>query len=618
MLAGSTTCHAQSSAPGPGDAAELGTFLDGLHAGLGATHHVAGMAVAVVRDGRVLLLRGYGYADIEHRRAVDPRKTLFRIGAISATLTWLAVMQSVAEGRLDLNAPIDQSLPEELQVLSPWRVQPTLKDLMSHTAGYDDMPIIGLLRHAPYRGTLSDALAEQPALLVRKPGELVSYSNYGAALAGYLVERSSGMSWEQYVEQRILRPLGVAGLTVRQPVPDDLGADLATGYQWRDGRLSPQGFEYIPLAPSGGASASAEAMASYMNCLLNYTQGPTERLLPEWAGHEIFEPHYRGAPRLGAWLHGFYELRPAGPRVYGHDGATRWFHALMALLPESRTGIFIAVNTDAGAAVPKRVYKAFLDRYYPRAMASVPAQWNGAGKRARAVEGWYLSTRLPRRSPARILALGACFHVRRDGASGVVASGPGLPDPLHYVELEPWVYRDPYGEDLLVFRLGKDGQPDVAFVSTDPAAAYGRTAAWINPWLQFGIAGYGVVTILIALVAYPVVVLRGHFSPPAVDRRVRGAQLMAWLACLAYTVCLAALAVYCGNPSEALFGLPPALVMMEWSARAGAVLTVLAAAFSAILWARRIGQTGMRVAYTLVVCGEVTLALWMARWNLFG
>ena len=333
----------------------------------GAAQHLSGMTVAVVRDGEVLLVRGYGYADIAKRTAVDPEHTLFRIGSITNTFTWTAVMQLVAEGRLDVNAPIDQFLTDELDIRSPWGASPTLRDLMTHTPGYEDVPVVGLFRHAPYPGSLRDALLEIQPVIVRQPGTLVSYSNYGSAQAGYVVERISGVNWDSYVESQILKPLGMEDATFAQPLPPELAPHIATGYRWSDGAFRPQGFEYVPLAPAGAGSASAAAMARFMLAHLQDGRYGDARIMPEWTARQMREPLYRAAPQVGAWLHGFCELRPAGPRVYGQSGSTLWFHSLMALFPESNTGLFFSFNSDTGKLARDQVYKAFLEPVLPAA-----------------------------------------------------------------------------------------------------------------------------------------------------------------------------------------------------------------------------------------------------------
>jgi CubicO group peptidase (beta-lactamase class C family) len=617
LVWGTASAQVQAPAqPGPRDRTELATFFDGLYAGLERAHHLSGMSVAVVRDGEVILLKGYGYANVEQRTPVDAERTLFRIGSITKALTWTAVMQLSAEGNIDLNAPVDQFLPEELYVRSPWKVTPTLHDLMDHTPGYDDVTVVGLFRHHPYKRALQDALAETLPVIVRKPGEMVSYSNYGAALAGFIVERVSNISWERYVENRILTPLGMSNASVQQPVTPDLAAQMATGYRWTNGELKPQGFEYIALAPAGGASASAGAMAHFMLAHLQDGRYGTERILPEWAARQMHEPLYRAAPQLGAWLHGLYELRSAAPRVYGHGGDTLWFHSLMALFPETSTGLFVSFNSDSGAPARDEVYQAFLARYYPQPEPATPRLLDGAAGRSAAASGWFLPTRLPRRSAARLLALVNAMSIEKEGPNRLAAGGPGLTTPMHFIEVEPWVYREIRGQDLLVLRPAQDGAPQYAFLSSNPASAFERISPLWSPPVQITLAALAGLGILISVFGYPIAAIRGAITGFKLQDEVRVAHVVAWVASVTLSVGILCFLYYLQDPQEILFGIPGSLDAAEWCGRIGAALTVMSAASVVILWARGLGRPGGRVGHTLVVVCQVVLALWAARWNL--
>jgi len=618
LTSGASICAQTLPQPGPRDPAEMATFFDGLYSGLERAHHLSGMTLAVVRDGKVLLLRGYGHADIEKRTPVDPEHTLFRVGSISKTFIWISIMQLVAAGRLDLNAPIDQFMPDDLDVRSPWHTWPTMRNLMTHTPGYEDVPIVGLFRHAPFRGSLEDALRESQPVMVRKPGTMVSYSNYGSAQAGYILERVSGISVESYVENQIFRPLGMDDATFRQPLPDELAPHMAVGYEWADGELKPQGFEYVPLAPAGACSASAAAMARFMIAQLQDGRYGDEHILPEWTARRMREPLYRAAPQLGAWLYGFYEMRPAGPRVYGHNGSTLWFHSLMALFPESGTGLFFSINSDTGRMARDEIYKAFLNRYYPQPELVTPALLPGAAARSAACAGWYGSTRVPRRTEARIIALGAEADIRQEGPGHLVAGGPAFQTPLHLVEIEPWVYREARGQELVVFQ-SKDGKaPRVFNWSANPGAAYERTSWLLSPPVQTVIAGLGLIGVLIALFGYPVALLRYRTLHREIDMRVRAAHAISWMAAVAFSVGIGGVMVFLQDVQQLAFGLPTSLVVAAWAGRVACALAVISAASAVILWSRRMGGFGGRLAHTLAVLCQAILGIWAARWGLLG
>src|SRR5829696_7036836 len=169
---------APSQQQGPTDPAELEAFLDKLLGKEMEKHHIAGAAVSVVKDGELFFAKGYGDADVENHIPVDPERTNFRIGSIAKLFTWTAVMQLAEQGKLDLDADINTYLDFRIPDTYPQPI--TLKDLMTHTAGFEDLYYERLAKDPndllPPREWL---ISHMPAR-VRPPGKVAAYSNYGA------------------------------------------------------------------------------------------------------------------------------------------------------------------------------------------------------------------------------------------------------------------------------------------------------------------------------------------------------------------------------------------------------------------------------------------------------
>jgi hypothetical protein len=359
-------------------------------------------------------------------------------------------------------------------------------------------------------------------------------------------------------------------------------------------------------------------MAHFMLAHLQDGRYGNERILPEWAARQMHEPLYRAAPQLGAWLHGLYELRPASPRAYGHAGDTLWFHSLMALFPETNAGLFVSFNSDSGEPARGEVYKAFLARYYPQPELEAPKLLSGAEGRSAASAGWFVSTRVPRRTPARLMALVNTLSIEKEGPNRLEVSGPALNVPMHFMEVEPWVYREMRGQELLVLRPAQASSTQYAFLSSNPGNAFERISPLRSPPIQFAIAGLAGIGILISVFGYPIAALHGAILCIKVDSRVRAAQIATWSASTAFAVGILCIIYYLQDPQEIVFGLPGSLRLAEWSGRIGSAFTVISAASVVIVWARGLGRTGSRVAHTLVVVCQVTMALWAARWSLLG
>jgi CubicO group peptidase (beta-lactamase class C family) len=177
----------------------------------------------VVKDGEVLFARGYGKADIAKDEPVVADETLFPMASLSKLFTATAVMQLAEEGKLDLNEDVNVYL-DDVEVPDTYPGRPvTLRHLLTHTAGFEDRFTGSVARDASDLD-LGEHLSKGMPARVRPPGEVMAYSNYGIALAGHVVEEASGVSFERYIEQNVLGPLGMESTTFAQPPP--LGLNL--------------------------------------------------------------------------------------------------------------------------------------------------------------------------------------------------------------------------------------------------------------------------------------------------------------------------------------------------------------------------------------------------------
>jgi CubicO group peptidase (beta-lactamase class C family) len=138
----------------------------------------------------------------------------------------------------------------------------TAAHLLTHTAGFEDRWIGSATRDPGELEPLSRALADAMPQRVEAPGGVHSYSNFGAGLAGHLVEQVSGLPFDQFVEENILHPLGMEGTTFRQPLPEALATNMATGYTYTNGTLEVVPLIYEKLAPAGAATLTPRPQCS--------------------------------------------------------------------------------------------------------------------------------------------------------------------------------------------------------------------------------------------------------------------------------------------------------------------------------------------------------------------
>ncbi|HHY09766.1 MAG TPA: beta-lactamase family protein, partial [Firmicutes bacterium] len=303
------------------DETDLAAFFAGIFAAQMEQYRVPGIAAAVVQNGEIIFSQGYGAADLEKQTAVDPKTTLHRAGSNTKLLTWTAVMQLFERGLLDLqrdiNDYLDFTVPEKLSNGQP--APPiTLHHLLTHTAGLEEtINLIRVLQPedlAPLGEYLSDNLPGR----VFPPGTIMSYSNYGTALAGYIVERVSGQPFIEYIEENILQPLQMKASTLHQPLPEKLAKQMSRGYIYKEGKYYPGDFEYIQVYPAGALTSSAEDMANLMLAFLQLGAFGEERILREETALLMQETHFSSQPHLAGMAYGFIEAEVNGLRALTH------------------------------------------------------------------------------------------------------------------------------------------------------------------------------------------------------------------------------------------------------------------------------------------------------------
>ena len=396
-----TVVDEPASRSGPSDPNELEAFVDGVLGVMLDQDHSVGAVVSVVKDGRVFFAKGYGHADLETQSPVDPTTTLFRIGSVSKLFVWTSVMQLVEQGRLDLDADVNDYL--DFEIPATYEQPITLNHIMAHAAGFEDR-VVELFGNEPEDvRPLGTLLAEQIPARVRPPGDISSYSNHATGLAAYVVERVSGTDWIDYSERNIQQPLGMRFTTFRQPLPEHLAAHMSSGYSGQVGSFEQEAFEFVPLAPVGAAAASATDMARFMIAHLQLGLFEDQRILSERTARLMQSDHYRMDPAVNAMAHGFMVLSQNGQRIIGHGGNTFWFHTMLALFPEHDLGVFVSFNSAGGAAATMPFIDAFVDRYFPE-VDGVPSAPEAFADRAARFTGYYRPNRY---SHTSITKLGA-------------------------------------------------------------------------------------------------------------------------------------------------------------------------------------------------------------------
>ncbi len=588
---------------------DLRAFLDGFMPYAIARANIAGAEIAVVKDGKVLLEAGYGYSDVTHRRPVSPDTTLFRPGSIGKLFTWTAVMQQVQRGRIDLDADVNRYL--DFSIPPAFGRPITMRELMTHTAGFAES-FKGDFDTSPDQlVSLGTFVRTHIPARIFPPGSVVAYSNYGATLAGYIVQRVSGLPYDEYVRRNIFAPLGMAHSTLRQPIPT--GLTLSQGYfQASD---PPQHFEYIQIAPAGASSTTATDMTKFMLAQLQNGRLGSARILAPQTAKLMHTPQWTAAPGFNGFDLGFYQENRNGQTIIGHAGDTNWFHSDLHLIESANVGFYVAFNSagSEGAAESVRtdLFRAFLDRYFPAAPPPNERTAPTASADAKLVAGSYEASRREDSAfPLVFLISSGRVTANADGtiAFSVLKNAAGVPKTWR--EVGPLRYREVGGPGRLVFVRDRNGA--IEYLTTDdfiPVFVFQPVPFWKGtPFLQMlGVAILAIFVLTLLIWPIGALVRRAYRQPlrlPRAERRLRLAAritcVLALLDLIGWLVLVSAL-----DKTSVPDGVLDVLYALGVACVVGAVATV---ADAVVTWRSGTRSVLAKIAETVVACGAAAFA----------
>jgi CubicO group peptidase (beta-lactamase class C family) len=482
-------------------------WLDGFMPYALAAGDIAGAVVVVVKDGQILVQKGYGYANLAERTPVDPERTLFRPGSVSKLFTWTAVMQLVEQGKLDLDADLNEYIDFSVP---PRNGKPiTLRQVMTHTAGFEEQ-IRGLITSEQGEITpLAEALKHWVPERIHTPGTTPAYSNYATAIAGYIVQRVSGMPFDDYIERNIFEPLGMASSSFRQPLPPALAARMSNGYA-KASEGEPKPYEFISLAPAGSLASSGTDMARFMIAHLQDGAFGDIRILRAETAQKMHSTGQASVGPLNRMMLGFYETTVNGHRAISHGGDTQWFHSDLQLFLDDGVGLFVSMNSSgrdgATGNIRYALSRGFADRYFPPApdAAAKGVSTEDAKLHAQQIAGTYDSSRRP---DSNILSLANLLGpvkvvANEDGTISVTAALGVGGAPKKWREVAPYLWQDTTSTDRLAADVA-DGE--VTRFSMEPYApimVFQRLSTWNALAMPLLFASLGVV--LLTVLAWPV------------------------------------------------------------------------------------------------------------------
>jgi CubicO group peptidase (beta-lactamase class C family) len=639
---------ARPAQAGPTDPVELGAFIDKVMASEMETNPFPGAAISVVKDGQISFQKGYGYADLEKQMPVDPSTTIFRIGSTTKLFTWTAVMQLVEQGKLDLEKDINSYLDFQIPRTFPQPI--TLKNLLTHTPGFEERNDGQSAIRAEDMESLGAYLRTHIPARVFPPGKIAAYSNYGAALAGYIVERASGVPFSEYVEKHIFTPLGMTHSTLRQPLPAELASDLSNGYTYAQGTYTKVGFEYAVVYPAGAASSTATDMTRFMLAHLQNGRLGDSRILQAETAKQMHSQLFTADPRLPGMAHGFMENSINGHRIISHGGDTLFFHSNLWLIPDQNTGIFVTTNGTGGVPIATMLIYQYMDHYYPVAPHPVPPPPAEFASRVKPYLGTYYSARGNFTTFEKLMGGMPPINLSLDGKGNLILSSGG--GSIQLVEVEPGLLRDPNDANTqLVLHTDEAGQAYILL--SDPWAYikvpwYGTTdfrdtlveialllslaslTIWSSSWGRAGLArllkrGKGKKDGKDGAPEQPNSQNSQHPEPRQQQQHPILPRLARWAGGLFGPVLMV---LFVGldfllKSKDSIFGYPLVLLDKPFTFYILMALPYILAAlgllmlvFTVLAWTRRYWTWGGRLHYTLLTLSALSVLWGMGYWNL--
>lgn len=456
------------------DPEELEAFVDDVMAER-IGDEVVGVTISVVEGDEAVLEKGYGYADADAGRPVDAEETVFRVGSVAKLVTWTMVMQGVEDGRLDLDADVNEYLEDStVEVPNDYDESVTLRHLGTHTAGFEYVLDPGMTDDAGDITSLEEALVENRPKQVRPPGEAVEYSNYGAMLAAHVVEEAYDTEFEEYVRSEVFDPLGMDHSTFAQPVPDNHPGELARPHSGADGEFAVEDDIYINWRPAGSLETTAPDMSAFMRAHLSDGAVDDGRILDAGTTGEMHDQHFERHPEVNNWRYGFFEQGHPDANIIGHSGGAIHFTSHLALDLDHDIGIFVAYNVRNERSMPIEVVDEIIDELelQPEADPPEPTAEPRAAERAETVADEYSPTIRPESGPGQVLGLMMPMTIEADGEE-IITSMIGA-DERRWIETEPYVYRAVDGHDVLAFDI-EDGEVQHVHQSDAPTTTFEPT-----------------------------------------------------------------------------------------------------------------------------------------------
>jgi len=462
-------------------------------------NNIPGAVITVVHKGNIILTKGYGSENIENNIAVDANKSKFRVASITKTFTALAIMQLVERGKLDLHADIHAYLPqEEYQFDAPYSF--TIHDLLTHTAGFE-WSSVRVSKEAAADQQLETFVKTSMNKQVFEPGEVFYYSNKGYGILGHLIEKISGMKYQDYIDQHILPKLGMTESTTYQHTETHPINNIVTPYRWDGTGYQEISRQRVVNPAASTLNTTGRDMGRFMVAMLNTTKSEYGQLLNPETFDMMASTQYQSLIADQGMAYGMGVGHYRGQRSLSHGGGIEGFGSYYTFYPELDLGVFMVESGGENNAwfVFKNMFDA-LGKLIPKP-AKEPINLNGLDVLTQAEQcaGLYQMVTVTQSTFEKGRRIfGIDEHSIKHIGEGLLQIGDQTFSPTGYL-----TYKDVKdGKQQLGFKINTDG--DVQYLGYGSIYTTFERIKWYQSALALQITvGFGLLITLIFLVVRP-------------------------------------------------------------------------------------------------------------------
>lgn len=462
-------------------------------------YNIPGAVISIVKDDNILYSNGYGMADISKNKKVDAENSMFRIASTTKLFTWTAVMQLVEEGKIDLDTDINTYLTT-FKIPDTFDKPITMRDLMTHTAGFEEGGVGYQITTDTKRlnTTIAETLEKHALARVRPAGEKSAYSNYGATLAGLVVEEVSGLSYADYIQKNIFNTLDMKNASMMEPLPEKYAKNKVIGYNYENNKFVPGIPTYEGgFSPAGAGTVSANDMAKFMMAHLNNGTTHGKQLLEKKTVDTMHQTAFRFDKRLPGSALGFQEGEINGKKTLSHAGADTMFITDLYLVPEENIGIFLSYSGGQADDALASMKQAFFDHFFPVTEKENPKFIKSTKDELDNFTGSYKFTRRNYSHIDKFFSFLAEMKITQENGQLTIGQGE---EKEYFKKIDTNLFQQVGGQQKLSFKTDKSGKATDMLLSIMPDMPLEKTSFWDQSRVWLIMLGISISILIVATI----------------------------------------------------------------------------------------------------------------------